>query len=221
MSLFLLKTTNVHPLPLVNVYIQRSRTALVTSTSSTGLLGVLHHSWETPGQAKTLTKPWDYPTSFSPARPRPQSKVSLAITLSFHKGWEEETEEEIQCRFGRFIQQAKRERLQMGLRELHSAVHRRQKSMPRAKKPYLYSEDLAAAPHPLQSINFFLANFPSAVIDMKIFSHLSSKPDFYFILRYKPWSIIEWVFPEKEFTRGKLALFVKENIGLPLQNTHL
>lgn len=85
MSLFLLKTTNVYPFPLVNVYIQHSRTALVTKMSGTGHVGVLLRSRETPGQAKTLTKPVDYPTSFSSATFRPQSKNSLAITLPFHK----------------------------------------------------------------------------------------------------------------------------------------
>ena len=155
MSLFLLKTTNVYPFPLINVYIQHSRTALVTKTSSTGHTGVLHHSSETPGQANTLTKPLDYSTSFSTARFRPQRKKdSLAITLSFQTSWEKEIEEEIQYRFGRFIQQANRERLKLGLWELRSAVHRRQKFTSRAKKKYIYSEGLVAFPS-LTEYNFF------------------------------------------------------------------
>lgn len=116
MSLFLLKTTDVYPFLLINVYIQHSRTALVTKMSSTA--HVLHHSRDTPGQAKTLTKPLDYLTLFSTARLRPRSKKNrLTIMLSFHKGWEKEIEE-IQYMFGRFIQQENRERLKMGVWEL-------------------------------------------------------------------------------------------------------
>lgn len=122
MSLFLLKTTDVYPFLLIDVYIQHSRTVLVTKMSSTA--HVLHHSRDTPGQAKTLTKPLDYLTSFSTARLRPQSKNSLTITLSFHKGWEKEIEEEIQHRFGGFIQQENRERLEMGVWELQFRADR-------------------------------------------------------------------------------------------------